>query len=83
MTSRDPDAQLRAIYRAFDNQGLGFIRRDDALRTFHEVMPSVKSHTVEEVFDELDSGRVSRDGTHSGRVSCDAFMAAFRARHVM
>ncbi|KXZ54664.1 hypothetical protein GPECTOR_4g730 [Gonium pectorale] len=52
--------------------GQGFIRREDALRIFREVAPTVRSSTVEEAFDELDIGG-------SGRVSCDAFMCAFKA----
>ncbi|PNW81131.1 hypothetical protein CHLRE_07g343789v5 [Chlamydomonas reinhardtii] len=56
VASRDADSQLRAIYQAFDRQGLGFIRREDALHVFHKVMPSVKSHTVEEVRDTWDQG---------------------------
>ncbi|GFR44164.1 hypothetical protein Agub_g5334 [Astrephomene gubernaculifera] len=53
--------------------GLGFIRREDALRIFKDAAPAVKRSTVEEVFDELDIGL-------TGRVSCDAFISALRSR---
>ncbi|GLC34382.1 EF-hand calcium-binding domain-containing protein 11 [Pleodorina starrii] len=75
VSSRDPTARLREMYQAFDAAGLGFIRREEALRIFQEAAPTVRSSTVEEVFDALDTHR-------SGRVSCDAFMSALRDRLV-